>query len=362
MKRALVFLLFLITTATAFAQSHSTALVRVNVLPKVFAGWQLASDNISTDPAAADPVYTDLLKEDGFNLAETAEYTKPDRKMTVKVARFGDATGAYAAYTFYRTPEMAKEDIGDQSASNGTHILLRKGNLLVDVKLDKIMPMTAGGLRELASDLPQPVGNDATAPNIASYLPTGGMAKNTIKYAAGPVGLARINSPLPASLVDFSGTKAELASADYNTGEGTAKLTVLAYPEPAVAGKQLREIEAWHPATTPGTPAPTVYAKRTGRLVAVVTGNISEGEAKTLLASVNYDPQVTWNENTHFDRNTNLGSLLVNIIFLIAIIVGISLIAGVAFGGVRILLKKIFPDRVFDRSDDIDIIRLNIGK
>jgi Family of unknown function (DUF6599) len=361
MKRILVFL-FLIATAAAYAQSHSTALVRVNVLPKVFAGWQLASENVSTDPVQADPVYTDLLKEDGFNLAETAEYTKPDRKMTVKAARFGDATGAYAAYTFYRTPEMAKEDIGDQSASNGTHILFRKGNLLVDVKLDKVMPMTAGDLRELASDLPQPVGNDATPPNIASYLPTAGMAENTVKYAAGPIGLARINSPLPASLVDFSGTKAELVTADYNTGEGAAKLTILAYPEPAVAGKQLREIEAWHPAAAPGAQAPAIYAKRTGRLVAVITGNISEGEAKTLLASVNYDPQVTWNENTHFDRNSNLGSLLVNIIILIAVILGLSLVAGVAFGGVRILLKKIFPDRVFDRSEDIDIIRLNIGK
>jgi len=361
MKRLVLFL-FTLATAAAFAQSHSTALVRVNVLPKVFAGWQLASDNVSTDPTQADPVYTDLLKEDGFNLAETAEYTKPDRKMTVKVARFADATGSYAAYMFYRSPQMAKEDIGDQAASNGTHILFRKGNLLVDVKMDKIMPMTAGDLRELASDLPQPIGNDAKPPTVANYLPRAGIAENTVKYASGPVGLQRINSPLPASLVDFPGTDAEVASADYNTGEGTAKLTIISYPNPAVAGKQLRAIEAWHPGATGSTQAPIIYAKRTGRLVAVVTGSISEGEAKTLLASVNYDPEVTWNENTHFDRNDNLGSLLVNVIILIAIIVGISLVAGVAFGGVRILMKRLFPDRVFDRSEDIDIIRLNIGK
>ena len=360
MKRLLVFLL--LTVAVAFAQ-NKTALVRTNVLPKVFAGWQLGSDSIGTDPAKADPVYTDLLKEDGFNLVETAEYSKSDRKMTIKVARFSDATGAYAAFMFYRTPEMAKEDIGDQAASNGTHILFRQGNLLADVKLDKVMPMTAGELRELASDLPQPSGNDAKPPTVASYLPTAGMAENTVKYASGPVGLARINSPIPANLVDFAGTDAELTTADYNTGEGTANLTIISYPNPAVAGKQLRAIEAWHPAAAPGsTQAPAVYSKRTGRLVAVVIGNISQGEAKTLLASVNYDPEVTWNENTHFDRNNNLGSLLVNIIILIAIITGLAIVAGLAFGGVRILLKKLFPDRVFDRPDDIDIIRLNIGK
>src|SRR5581483_7999653 len=106
--RAFVFLFLL--TAAAYAQ-NKTALVRVDVLPKVFAGWQLGSDSISTDPAKADPVYTDLLKEDGFNLVETADYSKPDRKLGIKVARFANATGAYAAFLFYRTPDMAKEDI-----------------------------------------------------------------------------------------------------------------------------------------------------------------------------------------------------------------------------------------------------------
>jgi hypothetical protein len=360
MKRVLVFL-FLLTTAAAYAQ-HKTALVPTNVLPKVFAGWQLGSDSISTDPAKADPVYTDLLKEDGFQMVETANYAKPDRHMSIKVARFADATGAYAAFMFYRSPEMAKEDIGEQSASNGTRVLFRQGNLLVDVQLDKVMPMTPGDLRELASDLPKPFGNDAKPPTVAGFLPTAGMAENTVKYASGPVGLARIDSPLPASLVDFENTDAELASASYNTGEGTAKLTIISYPNPAVAGKQLRAIEAWHPSAAAGTQAPTIYAKRTGRLVAVVTGSISQGEAKTLLASVNYDPEVTWNENTHFDANNNLGSLLVNIIILIAIITGLAIVAGFAFGGVRIVLKRLFPDRVFDRPDEIEIIRLNIGK
>ena len=359
MKRVSV-LLFLISTLV-FASSQSTKLVSVNVLPKVFAGWQQNSNKVSTDPAAADPAYSDLLKEDGFSTVETADYTKPGRHMTVKVARFSDATGAYAAYMFYRTPQMAQEDIGDQAASNNTRILFRKGNLLVDVTLDKVMPMSAGELRELAGDLPQTSGNEAKPPNIAGYLPTAGMAENTVKYASGPVGLARINSPIPANIVDFS-TDAEVASADYNTSEGSAKLTIISYPNPAVAGKQLRAIEAWHPAVAAGTQAAPIYSKRTGRLVAVVTGDASAGEAKTLLASVNYDPEVTWNENTHFDRNSNLGSLLVNIIILTGIIVGLAVVAGFAFGGVRILLKRLFPDRVFDRSDDVEIIRLNIGK
>ena len=357
MKRLSLLVLLISTFAVAAPQDAPTP-----VLPKVFAGWQQASDAVSSDPAKADPAYADLLKENGFQSVETAEYTKPGRKMTVKAARFDDATGAYGAYLFYRTPQMAKEEIADQSASNNERVLFRQGNLLIDVKLDKVTVMSAGELRELASDLPSPGGNQDKAPSVASYLPTAGMAPNTEKFSQGPVGLARINSPLPPELVDFS-TEPELASADYNTSQGDAKLTVIAYPEPAIAGARLRALEAWHPAPAPGSTQPAkVYAKRSGRLVAVVTGDISESEAKTLLAAVTDEAEVTWNQNTHFDRNSNLGSLLVNIIILIAIITGLAIVAGFAFGGARIVLKKMFPDRVFDRSEDVEIIRLNIGK
>ncbi|HEX4484649.1 MAG TPA: DUF6599 family protein [Terriglobales bacterium] len=362
MKRLLV-LLSLLFAVAAYAAPPKASVAKAAVLPKVFAGWQLASSNVSTDPAKADPAYADLLKEDKFNLVETAEYTKPGRKMSVKAARFDDATGAYAAYLFYRGSNMAKEDIGDQAASNNEHVLFRQGDLLLDINFDRLTPMSPGELRELASELPQAQGSGANVPNVAGYLPTAGMNAGSVRFAQGPVGLARIDSPLPVDLIDFS-TDAEVASAEYNTSSGTAKLTVISYPEPAIAGNRLRAIQAWHPVAANGQQVQPskIYAKRAGRLVAVVTGNIPDDEAKTLLASVSYDPDVTWNQNTHFDRNSNIGSLLVNVIILVAVISLLAVVAGFAFGGVRIILKRLFPDRVFDRSEDVEIIRLNIGK
>ncbi len=357
MKRLISILCLLLLSPFAFAAGS-----KKGVLPKIFAGWQLQNSQVHDDPSQADSVNADLLKEDGFKSVETAEYTKPDRKMSVKVATFNDATGAYAAYLYYRAPQWAQEEIADQAASNNERILFRKGNLLVDVKLDRVTPMSGGELRELAHNLPKEEGNSAKPPTVADYLPPQGMVSNTVKYASGPIGLARINSPIPADIVDF-GKGAEIAIADYNTGEGTAKLTIVSYPTAAISADRLRAVEAWHPvATDGGSASPKIYAKRSFGLVAVITGPIAEGEAKTLLASVNSDPRVTWNENTHFDRNSNLGSLLVNIIILIAIITGLAIVAGFAFGGARIVLKRLFPDRVFDRSEDVEIIRLDIGK
>ena len=94
----------------------------------------------------------------------------------------------------------------------------------------------------------------------------------------------------------------------------------------------------------------------------VASGALSQSEAKSLLASVNYDADVTWNENTYTTKKDNLANLLVNVIILCFIIIGFALAAGVAFGGLRLLAKRLFPDRVFDRSQDMEFISLHLSE
>jgi hypothetical protein len=358
MKRTLFTVLL---TSLSLFTTASVAQEGKTILPRIFAGWQLQKVDKFTDPAKADTVYADLLREYGLTAVETAQYSKQGRTMSLRAARFQDSSGAYGAYTFYRAPEMAAEDIGDQAASNFERILFLRGNLLVDVKMDRITPMTGGELRELASALPKESGNSANLPSVTNYLPKQGLVANTTKYVSGPVGLARIEPELPSNQVDFS-TGAEVASAEYKTGQGTANLLLISYPTPAVAGVRLRTLEQWHPSTAGSTNVPAVWTKRTGPLVALITGSISESEAKTLLASVNYDADVTWNQNTSFNLKNNIGNLLFNIIILVVILIAMALVAGLAFGGARILLRKLFPNHDFDRNTEADIIRLNIGK
>ena len=153
---------------------------------------------------------------------------------------------------------------------------------------------------------------------------------------------------------------AELAQGQYNSGQGTATLTLISYPTPQIAGERLRAIEAAHPLAQEGSPASLFLTKRSGPLVAIVTGAISQREAKSLLASVNYDAEVTWNQRTGLSPRDNVGGLLVGVILLTAIILALALVAGVAFGGIRIIAKRLFPDRVFDRSQDVEIIELKL--
>jgi len=75
---------------------------------------------------------------------------------------------------------------------------------------------------------------------------------------------------------------------------------------------------------------------------------------------VNWDVSVTWNENTYFDKKNNIANLLVNIILLCILVGAISLAAGVAFGGARVLLRRYFPGRVFGRADQTEFISLDL--
>src|SRR4051812_46872826 len=68
------------------------------ILPKVFAGWQQDPTSVksSNDPSDVDAANASVLKEFGFTELQSAIYTKDSgRKLSLRAARFSDATGAY---------------------------------------------------------------------------------------------------------------------------------------------------------------------------------------------------------------------------------------------------------------------------
>jgi hypothetical protein len=268
---------------------------------------------------------------------------------------------------FYVQPEMAREQIGDQGASFNQRVLFYRGHILVDAVFSQLSVMSAAGLRELAGVLPRPAGNAGNLPPILAFMPHHGYQTNTEKYAEGPLALTAIASPVPADLVDFSAGP-EVVLGQYSTSSGEATLMLIEYPTPAIAAEHLRRIDAAHHAAQPEAGISAVenvgpfFDKRTGPIIAIAAGPVSQSDAQTLLGAVNYDASVTWNENTYFDKKNNIANLLVNIILLCIIVGAISLAAGVAFGGVRVLLRRYFPGPVFGRSDHTEFISLDLAE
>ena len=368
-KSVLIFAIVIFFGIPVFAAAPGLDSPPPPILPKQFAGWQVQGTAQATkDVAAADLTNAALLKEYGFSDFESATYKSDDgRTLKIRAARFADATGAFGAYTFYLQPGMAREEIGDQGASAGRRVLFYRGHIVVDAVFNELSVMSAAGLRELAGVLPRPSGNAGNLPPILAFMPHHGYEANTEKYAEGPLGLAAIASPIPADLLDFSANP-EVVLGQYSVGGSEATLMLIEYPTPALAAEHLRRIDAAHHAAQPQAGVESVenvgpfFDKRTGPIIAIAAGQLSQSDAQTLLGAVNYEASVTWNENTYFDKKNNIANLLVNIILLCILVGAISLAAGVAFGGIRVLMRRYFPGRVFGRADQTEFISLDLSE
>lgn len=361
MKKTAILLVFCLASLTAAMAAPSGS--SPSFLPVEFAGWSLSGQPAtSQDAAKADPAFAPLLKEYGFHEMEQATYTRGDRVMKVKAARFADASGAFGAFSFYKQQDMATENIGDQGASANGRVLFLRGNIVVDAVLDRVTVMSAAELRDLAASLPLPGGSARDLPPVLGYLPKQARRANTVRYFIGPTGLGEVATPVSPELVEFS-KGAEVALAQYATSagsQGDATLMVISYPTPQIAADRAKAMDAaLH--TTSQAENPASRVKRSGPLLALVSGQVSNSDARSLLDQVNYDADVTWNQNTFFSKRDNIGNLLVGVILLVAILMGFALVAGLLFGGFRLLMKRLFPDRLFDRSKDVEIISLKLS-
>ena len=325
------------------------------ILPPSFNGWQKSelTARTSNDPAMASPTDAAVLKEYGFSDVELATYSRDERKMQIKAARFQDASGAYGAFTFYLDPQMQTAKIPDQGVANSSRILFYRGNILVEAALDRVTAMSAADLRSLSDALPHIHGNLSTLPSLPRNLPPQSYLPHTSRYVIGPAALERLGLPIPAALVDFS-KGAEVEFAKYNSSMGEGQLTIISYPTPQIAAERMKAIQS---APLPGGP---FYFKRSAPFVVIVNGDIPANEAQSLLASVNYDADVTINEPTKPSAKDNVGSFIVAMIVLITMIMMVAVILGFAFGGVRLWIKKHYPNSIFDRPEDIEIIQLNL--
>jgi hypothetical protein len=363
--------LLLLAGFAAFAADPSapSGAAPAPILPKQFGGWERKdSVQISADPAAADPANTAILKEYGFTEVASVSYTKDDgRKLMIRAARFGDASGAYGAFTFYKQPEMVNEKIGDQAASLNNRVLFYRGNVLIEALFDKLSVMSPAELRELAENIPLPAGGARNLPALPTYLPKRAYVKNTAKYIMGHLALDKIGSPISAELVDF-GAGAEVVEGTYASSGGEATLVLISYPTPQIAAEHLRRIDAAHapngqppPGVPPVVEVGTFSDKRSGPIVAIAAGPFSQSEARALLASVHYDADVTWNENTFFDKKNNIANLLWNVIILCGAIMALTVVAGFAFGGVRVLFQRVLPQGSSGTENEFIALHLDEG-
>ena len=319
------------------------------LLPDSFAGW-VATGPLKrvTDPAEADPLNTAALKEYDFTEGALAIYKRGNETLSLRALRFHDASGAYGAYSFYRQTGWPKEEIGTGAASNHNRVLFWLGNTMVDANFNRIGPMSGSELRELAGRLPLPAGTAALTPPILADLPHDSLDGQTTHYAVGPAGYVAAGGVLPPDVVGFD-RGAEAVTANYTLRSGPATLTIIDYPTPQIAKAQEARIGAYIKAGSQAQPAwpkplqdsdaASLEVRRSGPLVALVSGDAIPDESHKLLAVVHYDADLMSIPQPTESEVSKTSKLLMGIATMVIIGASAAVLLGFFLGGGRALYR-----------------------
>ncbi len=398
--RALFAALFLLVLA-------SSTFAAQGVLPPSFGEWTISGNETQMAPKDLEQVVADkaaALREYGITATEQAGYAQGDQAATITLYRMTDPSAAFGAFTLLRDPAMAPLALGPSvayGASAKDHDLFVVGNFVLDVKANSALPANKD-LKALADGL-RPRSDHAPYPLIAGFMPKSGFVPNSDRYVLGRLGLGQVFPVGNVNQRDWLGfdNSAEAIIAHYHlNGEPKDKealLLLALYPTQQVAAKEYDGFSKWIALTTavaptdnangngaaasggpangagtntvPAPPAaqagasnglPVVYGKRSGPLVALLSGVDSSQSADAILGQIQYSSQVTWDEPTHELTDPNIGTIVVGAIMGTGSIMLFALVAGVGFGGLRLFTKVILPGKVFDRQDDVEILQLGI--
>jgi hypothetical protein len=319
------------------------------LLPDAFAGWvAVETPKTIADAAQADPANAAALKEYDFTGAVVANYKRSGETLGLRALQFHDASGAYGAYSYYRQSGWPKEQIGTGATSNHNRVLFWVGNTMVDATFSHIGPMSGAELRELAGQLPVPEGSKALAPPILANLPQASLDGQTTHYALGAASYAGSGGVLPPELVGFD-RGAETVTATYTLRSGPATLTIIDYPTPQMAAAQETRIRDYVKAGSqakPAWPKPLVDSdlaslevRRSGPLVALVSGDAIPDESHKLLATVHFESELISVPQPTESEVAKTGKLLLGIAALVGVGAAAAILLGFFLGGFRALYR-----------------------
>lgn len=326
-------------------------------LPNEVSGW---TQTTGVAPAPALPSGSPVLTEYGWRSTESVSYGNTSRGIGVVLFVMEDPSGAYGLYSYLRTPELVRANLTDHSSMSTDRALVLAGNLVLDIHgqdLGKSVPQ----LRALVAAV-EPKAHEGTLPMLGQFLPQKNMIDRTDRYVLGP---QTLNELFPGGLGDSLGfqSRAEAELAHYHLGGHDAILLIVDFPTDQLASRQLAELErSFHVnGTNQVSGPPILFAKRSATLLAIVSGASSQAEADALLDQIELETDRSWNEPTFQFKEPSIGMMIVGSIIGAGTICMFALIAGISFGGLRLVVKRVMPGKIFDTKNHLQVLQLGLG-
>lgn len=329
-------------------------------LPERFGGWSARAGAAPREEPPAGSA--DAWKETAPIGALSRVYTANGREIHLTLYTLPDTSRAFAAYTLLRTPQMADSDLASFAAVGQDRVLFLSGRALLAARGTDAASL--GDLRALAKLLDRSA-DQTPPPQIQAFLPLKNKIDGTEHYAIGPAGfraaMTALGQPALAPLGEKLGfdSEAEAMVAGYRSGGETLALLLVEYPTPQLAGKHQKHIESTLAEIAKGS---TSTVLRKGSLLAVILppGGTAAAQ-KSLLDTVRYETNITWNEAAARATDPPMPVIIVKTIIGTGIFLSLAFLLGVAFGGFRLLIKRFFPGKVFDRASSMQILQLALN-
>jgi hypothetical protein len=322
-------------------------------LPKQFQNWKLAS-------CVAKPVVPAIWKEAGMREYSACQFKAGDKTVGIAGGRYHDPSSAFEAYTSQLRAGMVPTNLGQVSAFDKDGVIILEGTL--------VLFSTANVSKEDLSALIKAVeagSEKGPLPPVRTYLPKTGRVLGTERYALGPdamrAALADVGQGDTAGLIEASGVSHddEVMVARYSLpGKGTGVLLLIEYPTPQLAEQHIHHFEE---VLSPAAIQAGSAIERKGSLLKIVLAPSSAEYAKQLREAVDYETQVTWNEASQTATDPPITSIMVKIFIGTGVFMVAAVVLGIAFGGVRVLTKRFFPGKVFDRPEQIEVLQLGLS-
>ena len=263
-----------------------------------------------------------LWREYGLVHTETTK----QGKLAITKYEMKDLTGGVAAWESLRSAGANSCDLAPFCTDEGNRIVIGEDNYVV--VFSGARP-TKAQVSDVLSGLPNK--RDTSLPAIFTFLPRQGLVPNSARYILGPVSLKAFAPELADARPGFE-QGAEAQAADYSVGKSGApvRLVIFYYPTPEMA-----RLEAINFKLLSG-----MRVKRSGVLLAVVSRHATDQQADTLLARVEYEAKITWNDVPPPSPIKPLYQLLLNILYLSIALSALCLLAGLIYAAMRIYRRK----------------------
>lgn len=306
------------------------------------------------------------LQEYGAQSVESRTYTHGADSLAVEVYAFQSTGGAYGAYSFLRSPDMAQANLTQHSCISANRALALTGNLVIQFSAKNVR--SDGDAITLLVAQAGAHAHWGAYPALPQRLPTDHFIPRSDHFVLGPVALAQFVPQLKGDPLELSkGAEAEVGR--YRLGSRDSTLLILFYPTPQIATSAMEDLQKNEGVVMPNDQvrdqtqkagAALLYAHRDSMMITLVADAPSAEAADSLLNQVHPGIILTWNTEVIEKPQPTMVTIVIGTFVGAGEICAFTLLGGVLFAGIRLLIKRFLPGRIFDRPMDTEIIELGL--